>query len=560
MSWKRSSYAVSLACFLWVCDAFCAETPPRPNVLLISLDTFRADHLHHAPYLMELAQEGRSFPNTWANSNWTLPSHVSLLTGAPLMHHQTPPVDGLPPFDGLTISPEFPTLAEMLSRAGYATGGCTEGGSSSAYYGFDRGFDHYLDPKHANGERAPLLSCAEKVLSDASGRPFFLFLHTYVVHDYFTNSSDYHDFVDPKRDADQIAHGSYLNKLQALNPPEQYVRRLYAAGVRRGDEFTRSAIARVRELSKDAPLLVIVTSDHGESLGERDGVWLHGDRLFEEQLRIPLIIWGNFKGAPHGRLEAPTSSIDIAPSTLEFLKLPLPESFAGMSDRFLPSPNEERSDPVLASVHHPSRSPRRRFIEQVLIADRLKYLRSDRFNGRTMLEECTELEGHLAAQNNLVGAAPCAKFPAVLAHLLRRFSTGLMVASDVPVALKVSPGSSLLAARSGSSSAVRLVKFKTGELNWQPLDLQDNLSLLMRVKPNSVEVNRIGDDSQVRKATAEELSDAVRPLEIRVEQANGSRATLKLFARIPDSAPDATKKDLSDEEIERLRALGYLVE
>jgi hypothetical protein len=128
------------------------------------------------------------------------------------------------------------------------------------------------------------------------------------------------------------------------------------------------------------------------------------------------------------------------------------------------------------------------------------------------------------------------------------------------VALKVSPGSSLLAARSGSSSAVRLVKFKTGELSWRPLALQDNLSLLMRSMPLSVDVHRVGDASLVRNAKAEELSNALHPLEIRVEQANGSRATLKLFARIPDSAPDATKEDLPDEEIERLRALGYLVE
>ena len=86
----------------------------RPNVLLLSIDTLRGDALRHAPFLTRLGRLGRSFPNTWSSSNWTLPAHVSLFTSQPAIVHGVPPPDSAPPFLDADLRLDLPTLAEAL--------------------------------------------------------------------------------------------------------------------------------------------------------------------------------------------------------------------------------------------------------------------------------------------------------------------------------------------------------------------------------------------------------------------------------------------------------------
>ncbi|MEJ2744476.1 MAG: sulfatase, partial [bacterium] len=149
----------------------------RPNVILVSIDTLRADHLHcygyereTSPFLDSLARNGIRFHDTIVQTNWTLPSHASILTSLyPAVHGVQREED--------KMSPALDTMAEMLKTAGYSTAAFTDGGLMSADFGFGQGFDFYDD--HSKGRQKN-----KRVLHWIKGRkkPFFLFYHTYDVH------------------------------------------------------------------------------------------------------------------------------------------------------------------------------------------------------------------------------------------------------------------------------------------------------------------------------------------------------------------------------------------
>src|SRR5690606_13486057 len=189
------------------------------------------------------------------------------------------------PFIGAGIPDALATLAEALRAAGYATAATTEGGFVDPTYGFTRGFERYGVTVGAEHPLREHLRFARAVAAGTHHRPFFLFVHTFEIHDYFQTTPEYHDFVDGERDAERVRAGNLIEAVRVGRADPDYVARLYAAGVRRGDEFLEELVNAVRVASGDAPLLVVVTSDHGESFGEK-GAWHHGTSMYEEQLRV----------------------------------------------------------------------------------------------------------------------------------------------------------------------------------------------------------------------------------------------------------------------------------
>jgi arylsulfatase A-like enzyme/Flp pilus assembly protein TadD len=273
--------------------------PVRPNVLLVSIDTLRADHVGaygasfaETPTLDRLAAEGTRFARAVASSPLTLPSHAALLTG------RHPHEIGVRHNGMYTLAPALETLPERLRDAGWATGAFVGAYVLAARFGLDQGFDRY-DDATTTGLAAPggyaergadAVSDAALAWLESAPRPFFLWTHYY----------------DP--------HASYRPP-----PPwaERFAARPYDGEVAWVDAQLARVIAALRSRGELERTLVVVTSDHGESLGEH-GELTHGYLLYDAVLRVPLILRG--PGVPAGRVVDPlVRSVDVAPTVLSLL-------------------------------------------------------------------------------------------------------------------------------------------------------------------------------------------------------------------------------------------------
>jgi arylsulfatase A-like enzyme len=322
-----------------------------PNVLLIVLDTVRADHLSlhgynraTSPNLERLAQGGVRFDSARATAPWTLPAHASMFTGR--WSHEL--------FSGAQqpMTATYPTLAEFLHDRGYETAGFVANTYyCNSWFGLDRGFIHYED--HFDGDTvvspAAILRCSELgkrllgvvgwamdnplVRKDAArinrellewlahrrhDRPFFAFLNYIDAHDPYVVPAgfDRHFGVKPESPADLAAllnfHQADKTKWSARDAAlihDAYDDCLAALDGRLGRLFNL-----LRDLKVLDNTLVVVTADHGESLGEHR-LYGHAMSLYQPELHVPLIIVGP-SGVPKGRVVRETVSLRDLPATV----------------------------------------------------------------------------------------------------------------------------------------------------------------------------------------------------------------------------------------------------
>lgn len=316
----------------------CGPEQTAPNVILVSLDTLRADHtglygspLDITPNLNRIGKDGVVFNRAIAQCTHTQDSHMSLLQS----RYPT------------TTGPEYATLAEVLSAAGYRTSAFTGGGLVSAELGFDRGFDRY---DAYPGGFTDALPVARSWLEDAprDGRPFFMFLHSYDIHAPYQATQEYVDlfvtrpYTGPLRP--EATH-AYQRQLMGLDPPDPtlaeiewndddraYFHALYAAGVRETDGELGSFLASLKRSPAwdwDRDLLVVF-SDHGEEFWEHGSVG-HGLTLYQELLHVLLVI--RLPEGAHGgmRVDSTVELMDVAPTILDVAGVASPESFVGES-------------------------------------------------------------------------------------------------------------------------------------------------------------------------------------------------------------------------------------
>ncbi len=312
-----------------------------PNVLLVSIDTLRADHvgaygypLATTPNLDRLAAGGLLCRDTSAPAPYTLPSHVTLLSG------QFPSVHGVVERDRTFVAARSGSLAETLAQEGYATQAFTNSGFVRASFGLDRGFDGFaeIDPvrgpdtgyfraqvrRHGSEVAARRLDAwgfegVRRWLTQHAHEPFFLFLHTYAVHDYDAPER----FIEceargcsappvPARTRTEAEAAAYTPEMRA------HIVHNYDAALRYTDERLGELLAHLAELGLSEETLIVVTSDHGEEFFEH-GHLQHGRTLYEELLAIPLVFHG--PGVPPRVLERPAMLIDVAPTILARLGL-----------------------------------------------------------------------------------------------------------------------------------------------------------------------------------------------------------------------------------------------
>lgn len=310
---------------------------PTRGVILISLDTLRADHLgtygYHrdtSPFLDSLAAEGVVFEKAIAQFPSTLTSHMSIFTGLYPAEHAVYPPDSV-------LSPRIATLPELFRQAGYRTAGFAEDGYMEGRYGFARGFDAWSDEVEGTLPRAVETTFARGVeflrSLDEDDR-FFLFLHTYAVHDPYDPPPPYRSLYwhgDPPQDAfDPV--GSNLkafNECQGTLSEEtrSWLEALYDASINYADAQLEALFAQLESLELAESVTVVLLSDHGEEFLEH-GKLGHA-QVYDEHMHVPwIVLHPRLKPRRVGGL---VETIDLLPTLLELSGLRVPEDLSGVS-------------------------------------------------------------------------------------------------------------------------------------------------------------------------------------------------------------------------------------
>ena len=316
-----------------------AARPPaqRPNVVVYLVDTLRPDHLgiyghprDTSPQIDAFARDATLFRNAVAQSSWTKTAVASLFTGLlPQAHRIHSRTDAIPE--------ALPILPEILRAEGYATLGVITNGNVSGVFGFARGFDVYEELRegptreiHQLSDRANEVAF-QLLARRPKGRPFFLYVHTSDPHWPYTPREPYRT-----RLAGEVADPSagFAVPLRSLERPTAELRRdlalLYDAEISFNDESFGKLIEKLRELDPERESLVILVSDHGEGFSEH-GSFGHGETLFGEEIRIPLVI--RFPdGIGRGRVvDATVRQVDLLPTILDAVGAPIPPGLPGRS-------------------------------------------------------------------------------------------------------------------------------------------------------------------------------------------------------------------------------------
>jgi len=341
---RRRATTAAVALAVGLLATGCSRRTQLPDIVLVSIDTVRADHLSlygydrpTSPQLDRFAQRDcRIYDGSVSSSTWTLPSHGSMFTGL------------LPGEHGLThverrLSKRSRTLAQRLQDAGYATSAVTDGGFLAPLWGLERGFGRYSATTGEAWEKKDarvIFDSARTELArlSAGSTPFFLFVHSYEAHQPYDNREGFADpFLDPAYDGPlQATAGSTSRTDQAPDPADR--RRmidLYDGEIRRLDHFLGEFLAELRRARRDRPTWIVVTSDHGEAFGEH-GTWEHGlGRVEDENVGVPLLLCGPGLSQA-GHWAVPTSTLDVAPTLLALASLDVPDEMLGRPLTTLP--------------------------------------------------------------------------------------------------------------------------------------------------------------------------------------------------------------------------------
>ena len=352
-----------------VAPAVADPTGGQPNILLVSVDTLRTDRLGpygnrraRTPSIDALASTGALFEQATAPIAMTGPSHISILTGLyPRRHGATT--------NGAAIRGEVSTVAESLSEVGYTTAAFVSGWTlKDEATGLARRFDHYDDEfsrwallpdrafalsfldllnngvyfwsrHHFAGEERRGNRTTDRALrwlSHSRNRPLFVMVHYFDPHEPYAPPPPYDALHDPQYTG-ALSRFEYRHPLQTLrklfaDPREvEHIKALYDGEISYADAEVGRLLQGLTDLELDEETFVIFTADHGESLGEHDFFFDHGEFLYDTCVRVPLILrfpdgWHAGSRWPHD-----VGLVDLAPTILELAGLGVPEDVDGKS-------------------------------------------------------------------------------------------------------------------------------------------------------------------------------------------------------------------------------------
>jgi len=397
MSGARRDAAHGLAALALLGLAACgASEAPRPPVVLVVIDTLRADRTGMyghtratTPHLDRLAADAVRFEAARSHAPWTTPSVAALLSS------RHPSALGIHDI-GDRVPPDAPWLPEALRRAGYATGAVVSHSFVAERWGFDRGFDAF-DASPVAGQRAVTSAAVTDAAIDFvdahAGRPFFLFAHYFDPHFALIDHPEF-GFRDPGppytgRVRSPVPFLVFGRADAGVTPREaREMLRIYDAEVAHTDQEVGRLLDHLRARGLYAPALVVLTADHGEEFLEHGRIG-HTRTLYDELLRVPLVV--KLPGATPRTEPRPVGLVDVFPTLLDALDLPAPPGLAGRS--LLAPPDPAR--PVFAETSRQAR------LRAVVVGD--EKLVRDLSTGRDRLFDLSE---DPAERRDLASARP----------------------------------------------------------------------------------------------------------------------------------------------------------
>jgi len=359
---------IRLACGVCLVAAGCGPQPPR-GVLLISIDSLRADHLSSYGYQSatapgvatspvidrELAGAGIAFDRAYSTTSWTLPSHMALLTGMPDELHGVR-------HTSQKLHASLPTLGELFRDAGWRAAGFFSGPNVHPHFGFDRGFERYVDCSTAEvadpgifeidqqsdrigelkdlqrlshqGRTSPELVRAFDAWFDSidDDERFFGFVHMWDVHYDYAAPAELVRLFDPDYagEIDGENFWEFVNREERDARDVQHLLALYDAEIRFTDEHVGLLLDALRRKGRLDDTLVVLVSDHGEEFFEH-GRFGHDQTLFEEVVRVPILMRYPARLPAGRRIGELVGLTDVAPTILELCDLARPRTMYGQS-------------------------------------------------------------------------------------------------------------------------------------------------------------------------------------------------------------------------------------
>jgi arylsulfatase A-like enzyme len=361
-----------IAAVVWFVTRQPSSAPAIRHVVLISIDTCRADYLScygypkpTTPNIDALASQGYLFSNTVTPIPLTVPAHTSMFTGT------IPPRHGKHENKDVYFDPSLVTLAQLFKAKGYSTGAFTGSQAMNHALGLDRGFDiyddHYDQPERPAGD---VNRSAFQWLEKQKGDPLFLFLHYYDPHD-------------------------------AYDPPEPFATRFkdspYAGEIAYTDHCIGQVFAKLKSLNMYESSLIIVTGDHGEMLGEH-GEPTHMYFIYQSAMKVPLIY--KLPGSTGAqRIDDLTSIIDILPTVCDLVGLEPPAGIQGknMAGYFSNNPPDPKDRHLYCESLYPTKYEANSLLG--IISQRWKYIQTTR-------PELYDLQNDPDEQTNLLNEKP----------------------------------------------------------------------------------------------------------------------------------------------------------
>ena len=346
--------------------AGCSQTESKkPNVLLLSLDSVRADRISSSGYrpdatpdvlttpnIDRLAEKGVSFDNAFSTTSWTLPSHMAMFSGLSDELHGV--VD-----NDRSLDPALTTLTELLHDSGWTTGGFYSGPYLNPIFGFGQGFDRYVNCgtvippdlfenddmgswreihqfSHETITSPTLYEKASAWIREVaqSNQPFFAMVHWWDPHYDYKAPEEYRRLFDTHYTGDWSGLRMEDVRKPVDAPDVAFILSLYDAELRFTDEFIGRLLDLLDELELADNTLVIVTSDHGEEFYDRTR-WGHQRTLYDEVLRVPLIMRFPDRIPAGRRVKGQARLQDIYPTVADLLGLEAPSYLSGNSLRVL---------------------------------------------------------------------------------------------------------------------------------------------------------------------------------------------------------------------------------
>lgn len=277
--------------------AMSQRASPRPSIVLITIDTLRADHLEAygydrptAPRIKQLADRGVLFQSALSQANWTLPAMASILTSLYPFEHGAVLAER-------KLGPQTLTLAQALRDAGYHTIGVVSHTFVSSQYGFDRGFVVFDESqiKDDDATTSAALSQLATLRVAEAPRPFFLWVHYFDPHYSYVRQPDF-DFAagyeGPLGERIDWWSLEKMRRKQQLTPADlRYAVNVYDEEIAHTDRAIGDLLDGIEALGPSGEVVYIVTADHGESFMER-GRLFHNRDVYDELIRVPLVIAG----------------------------------------------------------------------------------------------------------------------------------------------------------------------------------------------------------------------------------------------------------------------------